>query len=304
VGSFHAHRAVPRRRSSAFSLIELLVVIAIVGVLISLLVPAVQRVREAANRAACRNNLRQLGLALHHYHESQGGFPPAKTDKTATHALVPFLLPYLEQEALSRRYDFTKDWNDKASNDQFPGGPNQTRLKVLLCPAAPADRTGTNGRGVTDYSPTVVITKPNPFVLNMPAFDPTFIGVLGYNTNRRLTDVTDGASNTLMMAEDAGREQIWKMGKLTQDQGSPGGWADPGSNLSVTGFNQAHQGPPGPCAVNCWNDNDVYGFHPAGANGLFADGSVRLLRAGMNINVLIPLMTRALGDGCPSGDDG
>ena len=104
------------KRSAAFTLIELLVVIAIIAVLIGLLLPAVQKVREAANRMKCANNLRQLGIGLHNYHDAQGGFPPSVTKQTTLNlSWVLFLLPYIEQENLYNRFDFTKVWSDTAN---------------------------------------------------------------------------------------------------------------------------------------------------------------------------------------------
>src|SRR5437660_1646014 len=129
------------RRAAGFTLIELLVVIAIIGVLIGLLLPAVQKVREAANRMTCSNNLKQMGLALMTYSDTFNQFPPAwdyeppnpPTRKTAVvHSWCIFILPYLEQETLYKQYDF---------NQPLYNPPNstvvQTKLKVFQCPSAP-----------------------------------------------------------------------------------------------------------------------------------------------------------------------
>ncbi len=284
-----------RGQSHGFTLIELLVVIAIIGVLIALLLPAIQKVREAANRSSCQNNLKQLGIALLHYHDATGGFPPGKTTKPKMHATIAYLLPYIEQGGLHGQYSMATNWDDKMTNDK-PGGPNQAKLKVLVCPSAPPNREGPNNRGITDYSPCPALTPNNPFVLNPPSPDGTFLGVLGLDTSRRIAAVTDGTANTLMMLEDAGREQIWHMGKFVAATGSPGSWADPGNTVSITGFDPTTGKNLGPCAVNCWNDNDAYGFHPAGAQGLFTDGSVRMLKAGLNINLMLALITRCQGE--------
>jgi type II secretory pathway pseudopilin PulG len=285
-------------------LIELLVVIAIIAVLIGLLLPAVQKVREAAARMACSNNLKQLGLALHNFHDANGGFPPGKVEippgGTVIHTWTPYVLPFFEQDNLYRRYRFDRTWDDAATNDANPGGVGQNDLKVFLCPSAPSGRKGSRNRGVIDYSPANQVTRPNPYVTNMPRSDPTFLGILGHNVMRRITDVTDGTSNTILLAEDAGRNQTWVMGRLVSTGGGTGAWANPGTEIVVSGYVPSTSSSPGNCAVNCTNNNEIYGFHTAGALVVMGDGSVRLLRAGTDVNVVIPLITRAGGEVIPS----
>src|SRR5262245_44756370 len=133
----HMNGPLRRRPGRAYTVIELLVVIAIIAVLIGLLLPAVQRVREAAARASCQNNLKQSGLALHTYHECWGRFPPAVTGllpadpRFPNHGPWPFLLPYLDQQSLSNRYRWEVSWFDPLNE------PARTRtLRVLQCPSA------------------------------------------------------------------------------------------------------------------------------------------------------------------------
>jgi prepilin-type N-terminal cleavage/methylation domain-containing protein/prepilin-type processing-associated H-X9-DG protein len=289
----------PRR---GFTLIELLVVIAIIAVLIGLLVPAVQQVREAASRMQCGNNLKQLGLGLHNFHDSYGGFPPAKQETPAgstlrVHSWTPFVLPYIEQDNLFKQYRQDMRWDDAATND---AGVNQTLIKVFICPSAPSGRFGTNKRTMIDYSPANQITRPNPFVSNMPPSDPTFIGILGHNVYRKLPEVLDGTSNTILLAEDGGRNQVWQMGKLVANSGGTGAWANPGTEIAISGFDPSTKTSPGPCGVNCTNNNEIYAFHRGGANVVMGDGSVHILRAGTDVNIVIALSTRAMGEVIPS----
>jgi prepilin-type N-terminal cleavage/methylation domain-containing protein/prepilin-type processing-associated H-X9-DG protein len=286
---------------AGFTLIELLVVIAIIAILIGLLLPAVQKVREAAARAQCSNNMKQLGLGLHNYHDVYKGFPPSRQDNAAGNALYAWtyaVLPYIEQGPLYKRINFAVAWSNTAVNDADPGGVNSTPIPVFLCPSAPEGRTGTNHRQMVDYPAINQVTRPNPFytAFPMPASDPTYIGILGHNVKRKITAITDGSSNTLLLAESAGRNQTWVMGKMTSTGGTTGAWANPDTAIVVTGFNTANSTLPGDCAVNCTNNNEIYAFHTGGANVLFGDGSVRFIRQGTSVNIVIPLTTRAIGE--------
>jgi prepilin-type N-terminal cleavage/methylation domain-containing protein len=298
------HPSDPRARRG-FTLIELLVVIAIIAVLIGLLLPAVQKVREAAARSTCENNLKQFGVGLHNYHSAFGGFPAAKSENppgstTMVHGWVPFILPFIEQENVYNLYRFDISWDDSPNDSGTNSGAvNRTQFKIFLCPSAPPDRTGTNKRGIIDYSPTNQVTRPNAFVTKLPPSDPTYLGILGHNVSRRLTDVTDGASNTILLAEDAGRNQKWEMGNLISSGGDTGAWANPGTQLTITGFDVATLTQPGACAVNCTNNNEIYSFHRTIAYLLMGDGSVRPIRSETDVNLVIALMTRAMNEIVP-----
>jgi prepilin-type processing-associated H-X9-DG protein len=215
---------------------------------------------------------------------------------------VPMLLPYLEQDALYKQYDFTKKWN-AAPNEVVPGGTIQKNIPGLTCPSAPVPpeaRGGANNRGVTDYSPINDVDNPNPNVNPMPAADKTRLGIMGVDVKRRTTDVIDGTSNTMLLAEDAGRENLFQMGMQVNGT-TLGSWGNPGNEISISGFNPATKTVPGACPINCTNDNEVYSFHPGVANVLFGDGSVRALSATTDINVLVALMTRAGNEIIPPG---
>ena len=122
---------------------------------------------------------------------------------------------------------------------------------------------------------------------------PRLEAALPINGRVRFTDITDGTSTTILVAEDAARPAVWEMGKRIPEATRPGGaWSSPANPIAIRGGG----GPTGPCAVNCTNDQELYGFHSGGANALFADGSVHLLRRGLDVGLLIALLTRAGGE--------
>jgi prepilin-type processing-associated H-X9-DG protein len=166
---------------------------------------------------------------------------------------------------------------------------------VLLCPAAPAGRKGANGRGITDYA-ALNHVQNNAFTGTRPA-DPTRHGVLGLDVRRRITQISDGTSNTLLLAEDAGRNELWVSGRRASSSGGGGGaWSNPdGCENTLTGTD-ADGNAPGPCGINCISKGQVYAFHPGTANVLLADGSVRPLRDNLDIHILAALVTRSGGE--------
>jgi prepilin-type N-terminal cleavage/methylation domain-containing protein/prepilin-type processing-associated H-X9-DG protein len=296
------------RARPGFTLIELLVVIAIIGILIALLLPAVQKIREAAARIQCQNDLKQLGLALHNYHDANTRFPPGhlKINSVDYHGCITYILPYFEQDNLYRQYRFDLTWKDPLNN-----AVAATPLKTVTCPAAPGGRN-TVDRAQTDYSAINIISNSadnysdygnqtgrynNSGVL--PTINLTAGG--GNVGGNHITDISDGTSNTILMAECAGREQHWLNGHIdtTFTAGNwSGPWANPNNELQVRGFDLAtnSQGwpinnPNPPCAVNCTNAREVYAFHSGGANSVFADGSVHFLKSTMDLRILRSLIT-------------
>jgi prepilin-type N-terminal cleavage/methylation domain-containing protein/prepilin-type processing-associated H-X9-DG protein len=294
------------RKRPGFTLVELLVVIVIISVLLGLLLSAVQKVREAANRTACTNNLKQLGLALHHFADNRGGFPPAKVVGPAPRVGVPwptrhgwgsFILPYVEQQALYDQYRWDLNLGDPAVQ-----GVASTQLKVFHCPSAEPNRFSTlsvfatyGGKGACgDYAATEGVA---PVLASTGLIAPVvnYKGIMELNALTRINAITDGTSNTILLGEDAGRPKVWVAGRAGPDQSISGcGWGASNNPLTVQGSDG--EGRPGRCAINCTNDHEIYSFHPGGANAVFADGSVRFLKADMPIHILAALVTRAGGE--------
>ena len=214
-------RSIVRR---AFTLIELLVVIAIISVLIGLLLPAVQKVREAAARTQCLNNLKQIGLALHNYHDANGRLPPGFTSTTTGPwpggsndptpevgpgwSLFAHMLPQIEQDNLHRTIDFTRPISDPAN-----AAARQTIVKGYVCPSDDAPRVidvTDSGNPPADANTPVKMTDASVCssagVLGDGAYEQTpFTGVFHRNSRVKLTDIPDGTSNPVGVGERTSR---------------------------------------------------------------------------------------------------
>ena len=305
--------ALPAARRRGFTLVELLVVIAIIGVLIALLLPAVQAAREAARRASCGNNLRQVGLALHNYHDKYLTLPPRRLP-SPVHAWMTLILPQFEQGNVHTIYRFDVAWNHAANQPAIT-----TPLKVLICPSAPEgigrfDQVSANIRAaVSDYAAATGMTAI-AYTANGLTPPGDLRGMLNGDIGTRMAEVTDGLSNTIMVVEDVGRPGYWvtgrKRGPTTSNVGcgnanvaggrvTGSGWADPASDLPVHSFQITGLTCPGPCVINCTNNNEPYAFHTSGMNAIYGDGSVRFVSQTVGARELGPQVTMAGGELLP-----
>jgi prepilin-type processing-associated H-X9-DG protein len=280
-----------------------LVVIAIIAILIGLLLPAVQKVREAAARIKCQNNLKQIALALCNYECAFGYFPEGYRFTYPTRSFVPPILGFIEQNNI--RYNMQANWDDPVNQPW-----TQVQIKLLYCPSVPGGNDRVDNYvpfnpAVSDYTVYHGVNSNYCQLVGWPLYTPPDTnGIMTPNTCR-VIDITDGTSMTFLVAEDSARPQLWRMGKLIDGYASAGGWADPnleialdGSDTLTTGNGQGF----GPCVMNCTNDNEVYSFHTGGASFAFADGSVKFIRDTIKNTTFAALVTKAAGD-IPPADD-
>ena len=289
-------RGSPRR--PGFNRTELLVLAGLGAVLLGLALPAIQKARAAAPRASCADNLRRIGQAIRSYADAHDGeLPYGHRNKSPLSGWVTLLLPYLGEGDLSDRYRFDLDWYDPAQRDVV-----SRPVHVLQCPAAPPDRTLTgtiNGARYAvppaDYAAVSGVTVdvvPAVFPPSYPRF-----GAMPVDETLRLADILDGPSNTLLVAEGAGRPEVWLAGHATgnfppNDKSTWSAWN--GNFLRGTSYDGTVF--PGPCPLNCSNLDAIYSFHPGGAFGLLGDGGARFLNQTIDVWVMYALATSRGGE--------
>lgn len=349
-----------------FTLIELLVVIAIIAVLVALLLPAVQQAREAARRSQCQNNLKQIGLAVHNFEGTFSYLPTSlrpPTANTVRFSVLTSLLPYMDQENIYNQYNQSINWS---AGTNVP--LSQTPIPVFNCPSDPlagsldgipdvpsswAQNTAASSAyspiygisplvyssGLTTLAQPSLYTDPAtvfspPAVTYVPGMFPknaTIDPITGLHTKqgKKLRDVRDGLSNTLAIAESAGRPAVFRKnqqyGTLPGDRLNGGGWSRPASDIMIYGAKADGSDLLGTTAINATNGRDIgpndptygsatypytvapyafgvngtsapYAFHTGGAYFTLGDGSVRFIAANINFNTFLSLATPAGGE--------
>lgn len=293
-----------RRKPHGFTLVELLVVIAIIGILIALLLPAVQAAREAARRMQCSNNLKQIALALHNYHDAMKCFPPVGTTFWNTGTMeVSWLypvLPYMEQMSV---YEEMK---------KAPNAYHATLSKQV----APAFVCPSDGQNEFDYISIAAEQRTANYNAVMgPGRDDKHLGsgslpygyaatdgIIYMYSKTRIGHIQDGTSNTLLVGERISDLRLWSKGWMdkanpTVFQGKNVTWP---MNTDPTVLCYRHTTKPGGCPSAsqemAFNDIDFGSRHPGGAQFAFADGSVQFLEETINFETYGDLATRDGGE--------
>ena len=298
-----------QRQRTAFTLVELLVVIAIIGVLVALLLPAVQAAREAARRTQCRNHMKQFGLALHNYHDTIRILPPAiqfwngddaRTSDNLRANWIILILPYIEQRPLYESFDFNVPISHANNRDE-----RGTKVSNFMCPSDGFNylkfKGSTAGEGDNWQRGNYAANCHANFSNENGFADDRRRGVMGVNVGLRFSEITDGLSNAMMAGEvragitDQDRRGTWANGTAGASalfkHGCGGDANGPNAPYpesdDIEGCPQLYTSPGSTRLreqkMDCWNTCDssqqatVRSLHPGGTVVLMADGSVHFI---------------------------
>ena len=283
-----------------FTLIELLVVIAIIAILIALILPAVQKAREAARKAQCKNNLKQLGVALHNYHDSAKYLPPGWVGVTPGIGHAPFgmngfgwgthILPQLDQAPLYRKFDFSKMINENATMPINNESLLQTTLPAFLCASDPNDTDWVITHAVTGHNLALVASANyigiygiNDFICG-PGFQCKDTGPLYQNSSVKLTDIKDGTSHSVIVTERRNDAlNVWYGNNVRAT------WS--GVVPEAVDVLEVYLSELDDSSSDELDAEDGSSYHGKSAHFLFCDGHVQLISGNINLRILQALGT-------------